>query len=1276
MKRVFYDIESLEDVFTVAIWHPDGIPHAISYANLKGMFSQTSYRRIFGQRLKAETADELEHHPTLDVYVLKEGVTFSADDPLIPRITQRIFAKNPVLRTIARELRLKDKPSPYDDIVVRIFDLHDKLCAAQLIMEFGMGQGKTRVPFRVQNPDNPQAFMQSDAGDTPFDFEGDNVDHDVYLMGYNSYNYDTTMLAYYISHIVEIEDSAHRINEKKHLIAAREHEQSEHKNGYQRSQNSDYLRFIQECQDDIDAAEADIDALRDTDNVAHIDDKKFDAVTPAMLRNFNDILFSDAFRRQMPAALAFPDSSQWGDAYISISGNTQKYSRPQKAHKDWTKALCQRFCKDVNSLPLPKFRNYTLPEHQLRQFWLRSGRHIDVARLNEKQQRVGLKRLLGVIGRQIFEDPSVVAGQTQDVENLVAYNASDVINLQYIFENGAYRAPFDNKGMILDEYPETVFDDPTLEGDALTDPSNIRNDRLRVDSTSQQIISTALCPNRRNPLLDNEKVELTYPHPITSKETGIKPRDILEESSRFFYTQVLPTVKPEYQALAFYQFERAYQHYSWLREQNLNSGSAYQKAFNDAVAEPPTDAPGIGTCLLYFNDHGEPSSCYAIVSEGGIHGAEYDKRLFEEDLATYKAAEKVLRTLKDIFGEGDDGATNMLNTGVKIIRSDHIRDPETGEVIIFDDGKPRCVYDVVMSKSTRKRAYWKRISRPKLFRTKRIMGSTENRIAGTGFPKTLDLTDNNSHIHSVKQAYGSSIDFAALIDEINADEELYPLKFRSDELNERYAYTSAATVNHEDFASYYPNLLRQMRAFFNPELGVDRYGELFNQKQEFGRYQKDPTLAPSELQERITDLPLDEKKRYWTRRRNGVKLMLNAGSGAGGAAFDNTIRMNNNIMAMRMIGQLFTWRIGQAQALNGALVPSTNTDGLYTVMEASANNAILEHEAATIGVDIEPEIIQLVSKDANNRVEYEPVEGFTSAIEETDDKLEYHPERVHIVSAGGSLSCYRGPSTENSLDHPAIYDYVIAHYIIAIKEGAEWEHRLAHSDEPIEDYVDRWFRCDFDEGLARSIMDSVMQKMHTKRIVDQVHVIRMFQTMVASSPGTFSFVVERRYDPTDGSSSDFQNMQHYNRAFFVAPERVDPDANLHLAYLSKCMARKKQPNQTSENEFKGKAAKLLREMGLSQATWETDGREPAIVKLPKVEEDQLVAIENGDLYVMGDSVDDDGVNELEHLFEALDIDAYIAAIKDIYNKNWRNGNVPAPNYADIAYASPIAAQKA
>lgn len=81
--------------------------------------------------------------------------------------------------------------------------------------------------------------------------------------------------------------------------------------------------------------------------------------------------------------------------------------------------------------------------------------------------------------------------------------------------------------------------------------------------------------------------------------------------------------------------------------------------------------------------------------------------------------------------------------------------------------------------------------------------------------------------------------------------------------------------------------------------------------------------------------------------------------------------------------------IGQAQTYAGARIVSTNTDGLYSVLDADLNRKILAKEAAEIGVEIVPEELYLVSKDSNNR-------------------LEASPDLTKILSASGSLGLPEG----------------------------------------------------------------------------------------------------------------------------------------------------------------------------------------------------------------------------------------------------------------------------
>ena len=161
-------------------------------------------------------------------------------------------------------------------------------------------------------------------------------------------------------------------------------------------------------------------------------------------------------------------------------------------------------------------------------------------------------------------------------------------------------------------------------------------------------------------------------------------------------------------------------------------------------------------------------------------------------------------------------------------------------------------------------------------------------------------------------------------------------------------------------------------------------------------------------------------------KRSGVKLLLNSASGAGDTEFEGSpIRMNNMIISMRLIGQLFSWMIGQAQTLEGARIISTNTDGLYSAdIDLETNNRVLDEQSERIHVLIEPEELLLVSKDSNNRIELAVPPAYADGTAK--------PQDAKILSASGSsLACWRKPSPTNSLAHPAALDRAMAVYLRA-----------------------------------------------------------------------------------------------------------------------------------------------------------------------------------------------------------------------------------------------------
>lgn len=44
-----------------------------------------------------------------------------------------------------------------------------------------------------------------------------------------------------------------------------------------------------------------------------------------------------------------------------------------------------------------------------------------------------------------------------DLKNLIAYNVSDVVNLEKLFDHNIYTSNFENKLMLMENYPEIIY---------------------------------------------------------------------------------------------------------------------------------------------------------------------------------------------------------------------------------------------------------------------------------------------------------------------------------------------------------------------------------------------------------------------------------------------------------------------------------------------------------------------------------------------------------------------------------------------------------------------------------------------------------------------------------------------------------------------------------------------------------------------------------------------------------------------------------------------------
>ena len=925
---------------------------------------------------------------------------------------------------------------------IELYDLHNELNVAKMAMTFGLSDAQS-----VNNPASfssyPKAFRP--VCDTDKDYDSD--EHP-YLMGYNSYNYDTTMLALFFNEVFT-PISITRIADKP--------------------ETQQLLNFAPDYK------------------------IEFTGTTAKQMREYNDELFLSKFKGSMPSRLAYTREEKTGQLQPDYIGPT-----------------------------------YSNVPYRIRKNMIMSGRHLDVARLNEKQQKVALKRLLGTLGYQILESDKLKGHNTRiktldEFFDLIAYNASDVINLELLFNHKVYQSAFTLKKGLLKSYPELIYEQ-TKEKNPDTkeayykpeiSPKTVRRDRLCIDSSSAQFATKALCPYGH--LKDIPVVSFLYPSENIAKQKNIPRVNILEQTRKFFYDHFK---QPELRA----EFDRIYFYYkNNIEGKNFNASSNYQDDYlHSKLYSAPKSMntiPKQNMNLFYYNADGTPSSCFVTFSTGGIHGAEYNKALYEHDLAIYKTELELQEKCKAIYPDPVDLRK------AKVVTIDDVEYPWK---------------QFLKSGSTMKKATYKTIKPVELFK------------------------------EDTKGAY---------------------------KINKKYVFTSSDPTNHEDFTSYYPNLLRQMEAFYNTGLGYDRYGEVFDQKSKYGKLMKDKSI------------PEDERK-YYDILRNGTKLILNSASGAGDATFESNIVMNNQIISMRIIGQLFSYTIGQAQTLYGAKITSTNTDGLYSVLEEELNNRILEQESKNIGVEIEPEPCWLISKDSNNRVEIVMSHDDTESI-----GYKFGP----IISAsGGTLSCRKGPTPTQSLAHPAIIDWALTEYLIHCAKN-----KAIHKD--------------FDVNIGRKILQRAADEF------DSVKYLNMFQNMVSSSDGSVTYIFGEHSEKDDPII-----LQHYNRVFIM---KDNTKGTMHLKAaaarkITPATAAKRLKNNERAQQHNKRAVKILAENGVFLNDIEIN-QEAVIQKINSIDENWSMLICNRNLSELSDK-------ELNFIIENIDIEKYLGLLQNSFEENWRN----------------------
>jgi hypothetical protein len=1038
---MFYDVESLSNVFTVAWWLP---------------------------------------HPDMNAVIL----SYLDDDNIIQGeadeeyIRQYIYQLHPRLKAAGTQIVFENIKNTgcINEFVGKNGNNHSVLGLQSFAKRMGLANQTTYLNARMENRHKTGGGLQYDPTFYPVKQTDPDYDENKhgYRFGYNSTKYDLTILAYLLS---EMHD----------------------------------CHFRSDCTNRL---------VKWNSNVPF---------TAKMLRDFNDELFESDWKSRMDMRLAH------------VPGT----------HPD-------------------AFGDFTKPGWILRKSWLLSGRYIDVARLNEKLQKVGLKRLLAMLGLQIMEsdklENNTKINNLEEFADLLAYNISDVVNLQLLFEHKVYQNSFNVRGQLLKTYPQTVYGqkkgDPENGREMPVDDgnyTNIRKDRLARDSTSAKFVEFALAPYK--PIKDIPTVSFMYPSELEAKKLGIERTDILEDTRKFFEENV--TADPNHQAHK--DFMEVYNFYDRIRGHNFNESKAYQQHYGSGAQEPKTNhyikqlMATYNTNLFYHHkdENGKVyrSSCLANFSIGGIHGAEVNTTLFDQEMAEYQNE----RTVQDYVEGLYESATEALNGPTYISLPTDLPLTDRIKNKVRGDGTIK-IRDFAKSGSTKKKAIWRDVPKVSLFK-KNPSGSWH--------------------------------------------------------VQDKYKFVSVGESHHEDFTSYYPLLLSRLSVFINPsyhgydENGnpADPYYEMFEERSVKKKEAKDMSL-PEPVRE-LADIEQESRK-----------LLINTASGAGDATYNNNIRANNAVISMRIIGQLFAWRIGQAQTLKGARVPSTNTDGLYTMdISAELNDRILEDVSKDMYIGIEPERLdRFVSKDSNNRLEV---------------------YKGKITSAkGGALNSWGGPQPTQSLDHAAIIDHILAKYL---------------ADPRLENPANHTFDREHAEKMFREFIQDHIQKGTPQ------DALKFFQWVIASSTGSHRYHYLKAINKHTGETT-IKNLQHYNRIFLIKDEGEAFRQEIHLA-ARRAIDKKKWDKREKEYrdgdrmrhdlwEHDDDALDILAQNGLDLREYSQNPASPhhkeeaKTVKIRTMPANQHIGIYNQSIVDLPNDI-------ALQMLRVLDLDAYTDILEQTF-QSWCN----------------------
>ena len=414
-----------------------------------------------------------------------------------------------------------------------------------------------------------------------------------------------------------------------------------------------------------------------------------------------------------------------------------------------------------------------------------------------------------------------------------------------------------------------------------------------------------------------------------------------------------------------------------------------------------------------------------------------------------------------------------------------------------------------------------------------------------------------------------------------------------EDLLDRYKYTTSGNAAHQDFASYYPTLLINLGTFHDGN-GRDPYEEVKNERIQIKGQLKTLKKGTKEYDD------VDQVQ-------DGLKLILNSASGILDGSHDTNLRANNKAVAMRIIGQLFTFRIGMALALEGATIPSSNTDGIYaTNIDIETNTRIVEETLQGLYISIDPEEMYLVSKDANNRMEV--VDGKVSS------------------AKGGIIGSWRGASVDQSLSHPALVDRILTDYL-----------QKVDLDKPVDHNIIRQCLINYaaNEDRRKFIRMSgwVMRSTSGSLFIDNkggVHpgTVRVWLTKDGLKFTRYNARVQKTKDNADGSNT----LDDYANQLMPGSYLGKPEAMEYLADkidVGKCFPKVPTVAQYQQMKDKVQSVYIVSE-----------------TKITNLNEDDRLHIDNR-------CIDDLSDDDVAGIFRTFDLEGYVRMIGE-FAKSWHN----------------------